>query len=116
MPAFVFEKRHECFSMNQVRPISFIEVDVRVGKQKGRAFLDSGCTFNAISFNFEDKCGLTVRDMGDSFVCTVGGGKSVEIKKMVTHVCFDLGHLGSLETEVLVRWEKTLYLVWSFSD
>lgn len=90
------------YNINRENMTSYVDVPIKVGKVSGQAFLDSGCTFNAISSEFATKCGVDVVDMEDTFKCTVGGGKIIDIARRVAQVKFDLLQLGTFETDVFV--------------
>ena len=82
--------------------MNFFSVAVKVGEIKGKAFLDSGCTFNAVSSEFAEKCNLEIVDHDNDIKCAIGGGKNLQIKRRVAKCTFDLLSLGTLETHVFV--------------
>ena len=67
-----------------------------------KAFIDSGCTFNAISSKLAEDCGLEVITHDNDIKCNVGGGNVINIKRKVARISLDLLELGSLETWVFV--------------
>lgn len=80
----------------------YVIMEVANGNTKGRAFIDSGCTFNAVSSSFAIACGLKVEELPNDVVCEVGGGKEIRMKRRVAHIEFDLGRLGTYATYVFV--------------
>ena len=60
LSAFVFEEEHTCYNLQRAKPISYVEFDVKVNGVDGKAFLDSGCTFNAISSKFAKSTGFSL--------------------------------------------------------
>ena len=79
-----------------------MRIRVRVGNQDGEAFMDSGCTFNAVSSAFAKKCMLSVEEFDNDLTCAIGGGKSIKIKRRVARCSFDLLELGKWDTQVFV--------------
>ena len=68
----------------------------------GMAFIDSGCTFNAISTAYAQKCNQDIIDTQENIQITVGGGHVLEMKRRISDVLFDLGDLGLFSTIVFV--------------
>jgi Retroviral aspartyl protease len=56
----------------------------------GEAFVDSGCTFNAISEEFARKCGVPIESLPNDLILTVGGGKIINIQRRIAKMNFEL--------------------------
>jgi len=65
-----------------------------VNGNKGRGFVDCGCTFNAMTDAFARKCGLEIKDYPNDLVCKIGGDRTMVVKRRVVRVEFDLGETG----------------------
>jgi hypothetical protein len=80
----------------------FIDIPIQIKDQDGKAFIDSGCSFNAISSAFAKRCNLTIEDYGNDISCEVGGGSRIKIKRRVTRCDFNLFDLGNYSAYVFV--------------
>lgn len=68
----------------------------------GRAFVDSGCTFNAISKPFAEKLGTQIKEYDNDVVCHIGQDQTVRMKRRIARVFFDMGALGTYDADVFV--------------
>lgn len=80
----------------------YVTIPLMVNSEHGKAFIDSGCTFNAISEVFAKRCQLEIKDYPQDIQCEVGGGKIIMIKRRIAKVKFQLYNLGKFETSVFV--------------
>ena len=94
-------ENHTCFATNPINA-QIMTIPIMVGNQSGEAFMDSGCTFNAVSTSFAERCKLKIIDHDNDLKCAVGGGQSISIKRRVAKCTFDLLKLGVLDTYVFV--------------
>jgi RNase H-like domain found in reverse transcriptase/Integrase zinc binding domain/Reverse transcriptase (RNA-dependent DNA polymerase)/Chromo (CHRromatin Organisation MOdifier) domain len=69
---------------------------------KGKAFVDSGCSFNAISSSYSSRCGLKTKIMEKNIICAVGGGNTISIERRVAECTFNLNELGNYKAAVFV--------------
>jgi Reverse transcriptase (RNA-dependent DNA polymerase)/Retroviral aspartyl protease len=79
-----------------------LAIEFCMAGQKGNAFIDSGCTFNAISTAFSKQCDLKKLKYDNVLKCAVGGGNIIELERVVCQCAFDLGDLGSFETQAFI--------------
>ena len=96
-----YKYNHVCFTLNsQIDKATILDIDIK--GIKGRAFVDSGCTFNAVSSDFAKKCEMEIINHDKDIVCTVGGGKLISIKRRITNFEFENEELGRLYTSSFV--------------
>lgn len=79
-----------------------ITFTVSCNELSGKAFVDSGCTFNAVSTSYADRCKMEITEYENDLVCTIGGGKTLTVKRCVARVKFDLGDIGRIDSYVFV--------------
>lgn len=79
-----------------------MQIPVRIADQEGNAFIDTGCSFNAVSSDYAARCNLQITEHDNDLSCAVGGGSRITIKRRVAKCTFDLLGLGTLETYVFV--------------
>jgi transposase InsO family protein len=91
-------RNHKYLSANhldeKLPAITCIIANTVVNGQTGRAFVDCGCTFNAIADAYARKCQLNITDYPNDLVCTIGGDRTMTVKRRVVRVLFDLGETG----------------------
>lgn len=80
----------------------YVQIEVKLSNEDGKAFIDSGCTFNAITIAFAKKAGISFKTFSNPIVCEIGLNKTMTVERRVAEVEFDLGPLGSLQTYVYV--------------
>lgn len=101
-----FTQNHEYFKMYCSKGgrtgQELMKIPVKIKDQDGMAFMDSGCTFNAMSEAFARKCGLEIKEYDKILECAVGGGNSIRMKRRVVCCTIDLLTLGTLKTYVFV--------------
>jgi hypothetical protein len=83
-------------------PTNVITLKFQVGKNTGTAFVDSGCTFCAISTSFASRCKLKVKTFKEDFVCAIAGGSEMKMQKKLATCVFNLGDLGNFKSDVLI--------------
>ena len=79
-----------------------IILDVDINDCKGRAFVDSGCTFNAVSTEYARICNLSIVEKEKDIVCAIGGGKIISIKRRIAECDFGNENLGRIHSKVFV--------------
>jgi predicted aspartyl protease len=79
-----------------------ITFTVSCNELSGKAFVDSGCTFNAVSTSYADQCKMEITEYENDLVCTIGGGQTLTVKRCVARVKFDLGDIGRIDSYVFV--------------
>jgi hypothetical protein len=79
-----------------------ITLPIKLFDIEGRAFIDSGCSFSAISSKFAASSGIRIIDGNVDIKCIIGGGNVITLKKRETTGLFDLFHLGEISIDVLI--------------
>jgi gag-polyprotein putative aspartyl protease len=80
----------------------FLFVPFCIGSGHGEAFVDSGCTFNAISTAFANKWNIPFDTMHDMITIKIGGEQDMAVPRRIAQVTINLGSLGTLDTHVFV--------------
>ena len=93
---------HICFALcdGGLDPVGtdWVIIPFRIRGHEGRGFIDSGCTFNAISNAFGSKCEIQIKDFDNDIKCAVGGGSLIQLKRRVGQCQFDFLDLGMMDT------------------
>lgn len=98
-PAYINQLNH---SLSTTDKKKYLSMPFSVNGEEGTAFIDSGCTFNAISAVFATRCNQTIQDTQEQIQITIGGGQTMQITRRITEILFDLGNLGPFDTKVFV--------------
>ena len=81
----------------------YVMLPVELEKQQGTVFVDSGCSFNAISIEFAKRCQIPYLHYPDNpILCEVGGKKTVKIERRVAEGTFAMEGIGTYTTCVYV--------------
>ena len=87
---------------NPKRSGKYVFINFQLSGGSGKAFVDSGCTFNAISLRYAEMHGIPYQEMDQDLLITIGDDKQMRMKRRVARVLFDLGAVGTLDTYVFV--------------
>ena len=79
-----------------------VTLPIKLFDIEGRAFIDSGCSFNAISSKFAASSGIRIIEGNVDIKCIIGGGNVITLKKREATGLFDLFHLGEISIDVLI--------------
>ena len=79
-----------------------VTLPIKLFGTEGRAFIDSGCSFNAISSKFAASSGIRIIDGNVDINCIIGGGNIIKLRKREATGVFNLFHLGEITVDVLV--------------
>lgn len=98
-PAYIRQLNH---SQSNSDKTSHLSIPFSVNDKIGVAFIDSGCTFNAISTGFAKQSNQKVEETYETINITIGGGQILQVNRRTTEISFDLGNLGPFNTKVFV--------------
>lgn len=90
---------HKCDTMGTE---TYVYMPISIGEHSGEAFVDSGCTFSAISMEFAERCGLDIMVHPKPLRCAVGGDQTITLKRQTATVTFNMYKVGTWSTTVFV--------------
>ena len=94
------------FSASQTKAynpkIKYIILPTKVSDKQGKAFIDCGCSFNAITVEYAERCNIPFTKYEDDLVCVIGDGNKMTLQRRVARVKFEIENLGIIDTYVFV--------------
>ncbi len=100
---------HTCFNLDEQilsgavkNSTGFLHLPFKCEGKSALSFVDSGCSFNAVTKAFAAECQLEITECEQPLKISTGGGKSFQTKRLVAVAQFEFEGLGKHEFPVFV--------------
>ena len=100
MFVYTHQEKHTLCTHSQKKV--YVEQEVKVHDLATKAFVDCGCTFNAISTAFARRANIAYERLPNPLECEIGDGRTMRTERRVAQAEFDLGKLGRFSTYCFV--------------